>query len=559
MSHAEPQARSPREVELRLKKRGFAWQQSQGVSMKGIVYQQDSDFYSKFSAAIQTAHLESFLQNLNGSFAIVFEDSSQVLMVVDRVRSLPLFYKLTATGIQISDEAEALLEAQPPRQQLNDEALNELRSCSYVTGVETLSRDIFQVQAGDYLRFDKFSGEITHHKYYRYPSDGFIENKSENQLIEDLHKVHQSFCKNLIDSVGDRQIVIPLSGGFDSRLIVEMLREFNYENVLCFSYGKEGNREAQIAREIAKKNGYAWTALPYSTALWKKYFHTSEKQNYYRFCSNLVSLPHMSDWPAVGELKRRKLIDPNAIIVPGMSGDFLEGRHILPVALKKQSITREEIAIGILDSHFIHWNWRHQSKAFQNSALKKVLSQLPQTDFFSPQEAMDASYCWEWRERQAKYSCNSIRAYEFWGYEWRLPLWDNSMMDYWSRIPFQHQIHRILYRKYVERFHSRNKHEAQSAQTGQLAPRLARTLPSPLKKLLKLFRVVPVYLAMKKLYSSYFDHMGVYGLFGLSAYGKLFGRLKGVTYFALRPVFIQGWLSLLLQDFYVSVLKRFKF
>lgn len=63
----------------------------------------------------------------------------------------------------------------------------------------------------------------------------------------------------------------------------------------------------------------------------------------------------------------------------------------------------------------------------------------------TPEDMANAFECWEWQERQAKFIVNSCRVYEFWGYDWRIPLWDSEMMDFWSRVPIELRIGKRLY------------------------------------------------------------------------------------------------------------------
>jgi hypothetical protein len=55
-------------------------------------------------------------------------------------------------------------------------------------------------------------------------------------------------------------------------------------------------------------------------------------------------------------------------------------------------------------------------------------------------------------ERQAKFICNSVRVYDFFGYDWRLPLFDLELLDFWSRIPVEMRVRRRLYFEYVDRY-----------------------------------------------------------------------------------------------------------
>jgi len=57
----------------------------------------------------------------------------------------------------------------------------------------------------------------------------------------------------------------------------------------------------------------------------------------------------------------------------------------------------------------------------------------------------------DWQERQAKFIVNSVRVYEFWGYEWRIPLWDNQLMDFFSGVPLKLRLEKKLYDPLVDR------------------------------------------------------------------------------------------------------------
>ena len=57
---------------------------------------------------------------------------------------------------------------------------------------------------------------------------------------------------------------------------------------------------------------------------------------------------------------------------------------------------------------------------------------------------------WDWQERQAKFIVNSVRVYEYWGYNWWLPFWDNDFMYFWQKIPLIYRKNKLLYNDYVD-------------------------------------------------------------------------------------------------------------
>ena len=73
-----------------------------------------------------------------------------------------------------------------------------------------------------------------------------------------LENVTLNILQKIIDSADGRVIVVPLSGGYDSRLVASGFAYLGYKNVKCFSYGQKNNFESLISKKVAKKLGYDW-------------------------------------------------------------------------------------------------------------------------------------------------------------------------------------------------------------------------------------------------------------------------------------------------------------
>lgn len=44
--------------------------------------------------------------------------------------------------------------------------------------------------------------------------------------------------ERLVNSVAEKNIVVLLGEGYDSRYVVSKLMNFNFKNLICFSYGR---------------------------------------------------------------------------------------------------------------------------------------------------------------------------------------------------------------------------------------------------------------------------------------------------------------------------------
>jgi len=61
----------------------------------------------------------------------------------------------------------------------------------------------------------------------------------------------------------------------------------------------------------------------------------------------------------------------------------------------------------------------------------------------------------DFSERQAKFIVNSVRVYEFFGFEWRIPMWDAELIDFFLQVPISHRLNQFLYKSYARKLFTR--------------------------------------------------------------------------------------------------------
>jgi len=310
--------------------------------------------------------------------------------------------------------------------------------------------NVKQLRAGEYLVFNKSKNELKLERYFEFRHRNFYE-LSEEDLVEELDKVYVNTVKRLIDSLQGRTAVIPLSGGHDSRLIAVMLKRLGYENVICFTYGKPGNWESEISKEIADYLGYKWIFVPYTRKNQYKMYNSSKRKEYSVFTDGLTSLPHIQDFYAVWKMKEKSLIHENSVFIPGHSGDFISGSYIPVWFLNKNKISQDEVIKAIFNKYYSLWKWQKNKKKLANEFSNKVMRIIGSNKNYTLEEAANVYDFWDWQELHAKFIVNSLRVYEFFGYEWRLPFWDNQMIKYWTRVSIKKRMRRYLYLEYVNK------------------------------------------------------------------------------------------------------------
>jgi asparagine synthase (glutamine-hydrolysing) len=389
--------------------------------------------------------LGDYLNTQETGWAFVAWSSDCTVAAVDAIRSYPIFYAIGATEEAVSNSAR-LLYSQLPIKKYAPPAVMEFSMAGYVTGRNTLVSGVHQLQAGELLVASSSQASPIVYRYYRYlpqPEEG----RSLSVWIDELAETTEGIFRRLVKSADGRQLLVPLSGGLDSRLIVCMLRHLGCDNVRTFSYGPHANYEAKIAKIVARKVGYPWKFVPTTHAGFREYFWSSARKDYWSFSDGLCAIPNMQDiYPLL--MLRETNTSEDSIIVNGQSGDFISGGHI-PARLFRNG-SREALLEALLDKHFA---LRGSLRTPANTATvaERINESLREMEAAAgkPLPAATLYESWEWQERQCKYVIGGQRIYDWLAMDWRLPLWDADYLKFWSRVPFELKLDQRLYKEYL--------------------------------------------------------------------------------------------------------------
>lgn len=443
------------------------WDATENAYIRGNIFLDDkllnsSEISQLISSQKILNDLMILLKRFNGFFAIIYQNKEALYVVADHVRSIPLFYGSDDNEIYISDDPQWI------KREIKDNDIDELSAAEFlltgfVTGKDTLYPHMKQLNAGEmlYVRDDHKEFKLDLLRYYSYnPGNYFIKNKKD--LVADLDLVLLEVFKRLIKWANGRTIVIPLSGGYDSRLVALMLKRLGYKNLIAYSYGKSGNRESEISKILADSLSIRWEFVPYSNDAWYHWYRSEEWKNYCQISCGLSSIPHLQDWPAVGELKKQSLIPEDSVFVQGggvmdLGTNFykmdteayytLKLEQIAPNTSSEKVMNKNDFTQLILNKRYRLWNWSEQKNIWGPKFEEKLNSTIDVS--CSAENVVNAFDRWDWKELEAKFYVNSVRVYEFWGYKWWLPLWDSEFIDFWCRLPIADRLGKSLYKKYV--------------------------------------------------------------------------------------------------------------
>ena len=399
------------------------------------------------SGNIESNAILNWIKNINGHFAFVIECNSVTIASVDKICSIPLFFNNNNGDILISNHAPILRrECKLDDSKLDEKAKLEIAMSGYTIASKTLYGEIERLESGEciFLNNNNYYREY----YYTY-SPWKIVDKTKSQLQNEFLNICLETFRKIKDNLGGRQIVVPLSAGNDSRLIASGLKEVGVKNVVCFSYGRRGNFETPISKAIASKLGYRWVYIPDRLKDKRRFFQSKVYREYIDAFESFSYTHNVQEVYEVFMLKKSNLVDDDAVFINGSCGDFISGGHIRPTSDIKHvsKFTGEICWKKFLDKHYSLWsNLRTPANdAYIISELeKKLLLRIKETVDFGKYNyaAMESA---EFIGRQSKMVMGQQRIYEFFGYEWRMPLWSNEMLSFWESVPYQYKVDQRLY------------------------------------------------------------------------------------------------------------------
>ncbi len=414
------------------------------VQLKMFSYSQDM---------AQCSEMSEWIKSLRGHFAFILEAQNWVFSVVDKVSSIPIFYTENKSKNTVGNHAQQLKEYLPPMcSGINKSAVLEIAMSGYTIGRKTIYKGIYQLAAGECLLLQ--GTRIERSFYYTY-SPWNIQERDEASLQKEFSEVTLDILEKMVKSVNGEQIIVPLSAGNDSRLIASGLKHLGVKNVVCFSYGRAGNYEEETSKKIAKKLNYRWLNIPVTTKSQRVFFESENYNNYTIQFDTFSSVPAVQDIAEITQLRNSPFVSKSAIIVNGNSGDFITGGHVPNLTgVHSSSIENlKDILINNhIDKHYSLWGCLKSDKTI--GKIKSEIDSLiinrgmPTKPSFDNIHGLVESI--EYLGRQSKYVVNQQNSYDYMGFEWRLPLWDGSFMDFWESVPLQHKINQNLYKKILK-------------------------------------------------------------------------------------------------------------
>tara|TARA_E500000178_G_scaffold355958_1_gene430782 strand:+ start:748 stop:2670 length:1923 start_codon:yes stop_codon:yes gene_type:complete len=201
---------------------------------------------------------KEFVKKLDGMFAISIYDKklNQLLLFRDRSGIKPLYYYQDKKYFIFSSELKGIINLPDFKKELSQEALFSYLCFRYPMDDNNIFfKRIKRVTPGTYLILNLNSTETKKYNFWEIPSfsNPFLENKTHNELIEDLdRRLNQSVKDQMISDV---PVGVFLSGGLDSSLLTALMTKFSKDKINSFSvsFEEENYDEGDYADLVSKQ------------------------------------------------------------------------------------------------------------------------------------------------------------------------------------------------------------------------------------------------------------------------------------------------------------------
>ena len=369
-----------------------------------------------------------------GAWTLIEAGDGVVRLTTDRTRSHHLLFTRAGDTWIISDDPQEL-RRHAPTWARDEQAAEVFLHAGFTPGTRTLAHEVYATPAGSVVEL-RSDGTWSSRSWetYRYDADPIT---SPEEFADVFRTALDTAVERVLQETDGRQLLVPLSGGLDSRLLAVWLKRHGARDVVTFTYGVPGSTEVAISRGVAEALEMDWFTVDLDPTEMARTWAGPDGVDFQKRTWGLTSLPHVQDWYALLQMRRNALIDTDAVFLPGHTivGN-MHDEHLL-----EGGPSRNDVLTTVARHHSLLQGdrsaWRHLP------LLRRAVVQGAQEVSFpigrgkdlagsgrSIQELVERVNL---QERQAKYINESFKAYEAFGYGWALPMLDTEVWRTWLR------------------------------------------------------------------------------------------------------------------------------
>jgi len=398
------------------------------------------NIFGNFANQIQFTEIVS---RLNGVFSVIIQKEDSIYAACDSTRFFPLFYCIYKNVFSISDDFEFIIRHSGFKK-INELARVEFLTAAFTCSHKTLIENIFQIRPAEILIVQNNLIQSQYYYWFSHRQKEVRENL-HSQSFRELKSIINSCFEETLKPLLNYKIALPLSSGYDSRLIACKLKDLGFKNVVCFTYGRN-NDEVNISKSVAEKLNFEWHFVEYTNQLINNFHLDPIFKEYYTYNSRGTSMFYLQEYPAVKYLVDKGIIDKDFISLPGHSGDLLRGALLVknfPLDCKF-----DDLKDILLRQKFIHSKLKPKQYLLLSEELNDHLNELQYSSDLVTWSILED---WEMKERTAKYIFNSSQVFTVFGIRSVFPIWNKKLLEFFKYLPVKERIYSKLYYEVLDK------------------------------------------------------------------------------------------------------------
>ncbi|KUG23934.1 hypothetical protein ASZ90_006262 [hydrocarbon metagenome] len=377
---------------------------------------------------------------MNGAFSIIIYDKmrQKIFCASDRFGTIPLFYYLRGATLFISDIFFSIVE-QLKKISIDHDSVRELILSGYVGGSRNIVSSICEVPQATIIQFDLLNNTSIAKKETRYWRLSYVSHssQSESKLIDAFIEIMNEVFKRFSSALNSKnwRLLVMLSGGMDSRLLLTFLLRHNYHNLSTLSYGTINDRDVAIAKKVAqhlcvehienlvKDHGF------FNREFIKKYVYIMGETT--RFTCG-IGLQYSL-------LNHSLEMD---CFIPGHSFDAATGSQLTPEIFALS--TKEDVYALIFQTHFTSLGEKSILCLFGKDAVTEQVMKKRDEFEVDSSDLIGSFERWNFENRQRRLILREKRTYARKA-NWILPFYDYQLVDFFAGVLYPMKYRQKLY------------------------------------------------------------------------------------------------------------------
>jgi len=302
--------------------------------------------------------IQSIMSDTSGQFCLIAHTINNVFVITDKLASFPIFKYQDNNTIQLSNIFMLLVTQN--KVTVNYQAIAEYLCFDYCFD-RTFFNEIELLEIGTFYQFGPEQKSQVYHNYLtnvqfnKYRSLDVISKKAKEIMLQNFSFLSQ-----------DDQIFADITGGFDTRMIVVMLKhmKLDFATGIC---GEQNLHEADIAAQVAEKLGVKFYS---KIKITDKDVFCNIVDKHFKITSGVPILYHSSEL-----INYYDQISQNFDIhVTGFAGSQLWGNFLPRLGFFSSRLKHA----SLLEKYFKFINIFHSKLVTENSYYENIKAKITQ-------------------------------------------------------------------------------------------------------------------------------------------------------------------------------------